>query len=191
MHSYDFAFESSRDCRSVCRMNDNMYISWIAWGDTLKGIAIILVVIVHNAGESVSDFLQCFIMPLFFLLSGFLFSPKTVKEYFHKSTRRLIVPYTAFLIVIALPYIILMAINGELFETKGKLLLINMLYGGEFLKGSFGLFWCISVLWVSYNTQADSFLPYRFRDKSVSACYCCHVLRIYIAAWIDPRYTRQ
>jgi len=125
--------------------------SRIAWVDTLKGIAIILVVIMHNADESVGDFLRCFIMPLFFLLSGFLFSPKTVKEYFHKSTRRLIVPYTAYLIVIALPYIILMAINGELFETKGKSLLINMLYGGELLKGSFGVFWFISVLWLATN----------------------------------------
>lgn len=125
--------------------------SRIAWIDTLKGIAIILVVIVHNAGESVSDFLQCFIMPLFFLLSGFLFSPKTVKEYFRKSTRRLIVPYIAYLIVIALPYIILMAINGELLGYKGKTLLINMLYGGEFLKGSFGVFWFVSVLWLATN----------------------------------------
>ena len=151
MHSYDFAFESSRDCRPVCSMNDNMHISRIAWVDTLKGIAIILVVIVHNADESVSDFLRCFIMPLFFLLSGFLFSPKTVKAYFHKSTRRLIVPYIAYLIVIALPYIILMGINGELFETKGKSLLINMLYGGELLKGAFGVFWFISVLWLATN----------------------------------------
>jgi len=134
-------------------MNDNTHImaSRITWVDTLKGTAIILVVIVHNADESVSDFLRCFIMPLFFLLSGFLFSPKTVKAYFHKSTRRLIVPYTAYLIVIALPYIILMAINGELFETKGKSLLINMLYGGELLKGSFGVFWFVSVLWFAAN----------------------------------------
>jgi len=125
--------------------------SRITWVDTLKGIAIILVVIVHNADESVSNFLRCFIMPLFFLISGFLFSQKTIKSYFHKSIRRLIVPYTTYLIVIALPYIILMAINGELFQTKGKLLLINMLYGGELLKGSFGVFWFVSVLWFAVN----------------------------------------
>jgi len=137
----------------VCSMNGSTHItaSRIAWADTLKGIAIILVVIVHNADESVGDFLHCFVMPLFFLLSGFLFSPKTVKEYFHKSTGRLIVPYAAYLISIALPYIISMAVNGELPGDKGKALLINMLYGGESLKGAFGVFWFVSVLWLATN----------------------------------------
>lgn len=73
------------------------------WIDILKGVAIILVVVGHNATQNITDFIFCFHMPLFFLLSGFTFSPKPIKQYIHKSTKRLLVPYIFFFVVISLP----------------------------------------------------------------------------------------
>ena len=47
----------------------------IAWVDYAKGIAIIGVFILHsNAPEGVIHVVDAFCMPLFFLLSGFVFS---------------------------------------------------------------------------------------------------------------------
>lgn len=47
----------------------------IAWVDYAKGIAIIGVFILHsNAPEDVIHVVDAFCMPLFFLLSGFVFS---------------------------------------------------------------------------------------------------------------------
>lgn len=71
------------------------------WIDVLKGIAIILVVYGHNCTDN--SFVQAFHMPLFFLLSGFLFSPKPTPIYFRRSVARLVVPYIVFIIVISLP----------------------------------------------------------------------------------------
>lgn len=82
------------------------------WIDVLKGIAIILVVYGHNCTDN--SFVQAFHMPLFFLLSGFLFSPKPARTYLHRSVTRLVVPYVVFLVIIALPQLASLALHGNL-----------------------------------------------------------------------------
>lgn len=82
------------------------------WIDVLKGIAIILVVYGHNCTDN--SFVQAFHMPLFFLLSGFLFSPKPTPVYFRRSVARLVVPYIVFIIVISLPQLASLALHGDL-----------------------------------------------------------------------------
>ena len=124
------------------------------WIDVLKGIAIILVVYGHNTSDN--SFLQCFHMPLFFILSGFIFSPKPIKDYFHKTINRLLLPYCSFLISIFLLDILAIIHDTNLLSWSTSLdacnaLLLKLLYGGEFLKESYAVFWFISVLWFSTN----------------------------------------
>lgn len=117
------------------------------WIDVLKGIAIILVVYGHNCTDN--RFVQAFHMPLFFLLSGFLFSSKPIKTYFKKSFSRLMLPYITFLIIIALPELALHLMKDDI--GGGKYLILCMLYGGSYLKGPYAVFWFVSVLWMSTN----------------------------------------
>ena len=86
-------------------MEQKRHIEWI---DSLKGLAIILVVLGHNTGgeNDAYHFFYTFHMPLFFLISGFLFSMKPPLEYLERSFRHLMVPYIAFLGCYALYQII-------------------------------------------------------------------------------------
>lgn len=63
--------------------------------DITKGIAIILVVIGHNYMISVPirHLIYSFHMPLFFLISGYLYKPKSVKASLIRDVRYLLVPY--------------------------------------------------------------------------------------------------
>lgn len=88
-------------------------------------------------------------MPLFFILSGFLFSPKPIKTYFQKSALRLLLPYCMFLLVISLPEFAVYLRHHDM--GGGKTLLFNMIYGGGNLKGNYAVFWFITVLWMSTN----------------------------------------
>lgn len=119
------------------------------WVNTLKGMAILLVVIGHSANETITDFIYCFHMPQFFMLSGFLFSPKPMRPYLKKSFGRLIIPYMAFLAMIALPRMVFLIIHDDMAALRT--LIYDMLYGGCLLQGSFGVFWFITVLWFALN----------------------------------------
>ncbi|MCM1138656.1 MAG: acyltransferase family protein [Muribaculum sp.] len=121
----------------------------ILWIDCLKGIAILLVVIGHNANETIGRFIYCFHMPLFFLLSGFLFSPKPYTQHLVKSSKRLLLPYVFFVALISLPFLCNYLIKNDL--TGGGKLLLRLIYGGRFLVGEYGVLWFITVLWCSQN----------------------------------------
>lgn len=121
----------------------------ILWIDCLKGIAILLVVIGHNANETISRFFFCFHMPLFFILSGFLFSPKPYKQHLLKSAKRLLFPYVFYIILISLPSLGNILINKDLIG--GGKLAFRLVYGGRFLMGEYGVFWFVTVLWCSQN----------------------------------------
>ena len=88
-------------------------------------------------------------MPLFFLLSGFTFSPKPIKQYIHKSTKRLLVPYIFFFVVISLPQLWTMYIEKNVLG--GARLMLSMVYGGSILTGIYSVFWFITVLWLATN----------------------------------------
>lgn len=115
--------------------------------DILKGIGIILVVIGHNINDK--TFIFTFHMPLFFLISGFLFSPKSPKTYLKKSAVRLLIPYVCFLLVISLPEICMGLYKADYGRLRS--LFFRMLFGGEVLKGVYAVFWYVTVLWMSAN----------------------------------------
>ena len=72
--------------------------------DVMKGITIILVIIGHMHGPLfLHKFIYTFHMPLFFVLAGYFFSPKSdIIAAIKKDARRLLVPYffVVFLLII-------------------------------------------------------------------------------------------
>ncbi len=70
----------------------------IEWIDIAKGIGIILVVIGHiSQNKIISNFIYSFHMPLFFILSGFLYKPK--EKYVRKKAKTILIPYIVFAII--------------------------------------------------------------------------------------------
>lgn len=76
----------------------------IKWIDLSKGIAIILVVIGHTFPENsyLWNFIFSFHMPFFFIIAGFLYSPKLFKTSIINNAQRLLLPYFATCIAYAL-----------------------------------------------------------------------------------------
>jgi polysaccharide biosynthesis protein PslL len=82
-----------------------------AWIDVLKGIAIMFVVLGHNplitACPKIFNIIFSFHIPLFFFISGYLFSPNTAGGYLCKKRfNSLIRPYLFTVGVISLTYIL-------------------------------------------------------------------------------------
>lgn len=83
----------------------------IDWIDMAKGYGMILVIIGHIVVShgTVYTLISSFHMPLFFILSGYLFSNKrSFKEFFIKRIKSLVVPYFC----LCIPLLISKAING-------------------------------------------------------------------------------
>lgn len=70
----------------------------IEWIDTMRGIAMIMVIYGHiDGGSYVGKFVYLFHVPAFFFLSGYLFNPSvSLGRYFQKRICRLLVPFVLF-----------------------------------------------------------------------------------------------
>lgn len=67
--------------------------------DILKGIGILLVVFNHVSwGKEVFIYIQSFHMPLFFVVSGYLWKPKSTKDILKKRAKTLLMPYYIFMV---------------------------------------------------------------------------------------------
>jgi fucose 4-O-acetylase-like acetyltransferase len=133
----------------------------LAWIDVAKGIGIILVVFGHVADSSDHAFMKplmwfvfLFHMPLFFILSGYVYKPKDDWEYVRAKARSLLVPYFAYLIPIFLVTHAkdLLHIREEFAPLMTDV--VEALYGGRLLTVSLGVFWfvtCLFLTQISYN----------------------------------------
>lgn len=76
-------------------INENQRIDWI---DSVKGLGIILVYIGHCYIPAVNDLIYSFHMPLFFIVSGFLwnnskYQTMSIRDFVEKKFRAYIIPY--------------------------------------------------------------------------------------------------
>jgi len=114
----------------------------IEWLDIAKALSIILVVLGHAGHQYLDVYLGWFRIPLFFFLSGILFKPVWIRDFFswaREKTGRLMVPYFAYGILI---FAVFNLHNlGMIFEH-----IATLLYGGRVLEGPYGVFWFITVL---------------------------------------------
>lgn len=88
----------------VLYINKHMYHSTsdtrIPTLDILKGVGVYLVIMGHlynpeQVGQGVWDWIYSFHMPLFFMISGYLFRKKTFKSFFLNKIKTIWLPYTA------------------------------------------------------------------------------------------------
>lgn len=84
--------------------------------DVLKGIGILLMITAHTLGwkHFLYPYIYTFHIPLFFLVSGYLYKPRTIQEQIKKDLRRLLIPY----ITITIAEIILVFIYEIIFHHK-------------------------------------------------------------------------
>lgn len=68
-------------------------VEWIDWA---KFVGIALVVYAHIPNASFGNFAFLFHMPFFFIISGYLYKIRPLKEEIKRSMKALLVPYLAY-----------------------------------------------------------------------------------------------
>lgn len=103
----------------------------IIWVDIAKGIGILLVLIGHiSQNQYISSFIYCFHMPLFFIISGYLYSDK--QHYVKKKIKSILIPYLFFAIISFLYwYIIERNLRGQDINPLNSFLNIWLARGGD------------------------------------------------------------
>jgi len=118
--------------------------------DVAKGVLIILVVVGHSGAE-IGKYINWWRMPVFFMLSGFFFKPLNSYSEFipflKKNVKGMVVPYFVYLLLINIFPLIVMWSSGDLPAFNKRLFAI--IYGGRALGNENGVFWFISVLFLT------------------------------------------
>ena len=134
----------------------------IEWIDTAKGIGLILVILGHLKTGYLSAWIYTFHMPLFFFLSGVVFSGAkySFKEFLLKSIKSLVIPYFSLGIVIWLFYAVVNIFVGQ----------ENGLYGSnlEMLKNFIVQehFWTVWFLACLFLTEMLYYILMKFLGKN-------------------------
>lgn len=141
--------------------------------DILKGIGILLVIIGHTFMKEIGPYIQAFHMPLFFVVAGYFFKYKPVKDQLVRDLRRLIVPY---LFVVIITTLIDFAKD---FKASGELNLhLGTLYEcgtpAWFLLALFGTKQIFNLLFLSSKRY---YLLYAFLLSSIP-CLVAHYIEI-------------
>lgn len=142
--------------------------------DFLKGVGILTVIIGHLS-EFGRQFIFSFHMPLFFLISGYLFSQKPLSKSLHNDFYRLIVPYVFTSLVIIVFYFIATILTGQQFVLRWAL---ASLWGSGAIHSSriwgdlpyigaiwflLALFWCKNLFLV---------LAHNIKNIQILGCVC-------------------
>lgn len=134
------------------------------WLDIAKGLGIIAVVVGHSGNEIAHHFIFWFHMPLFFIISGYLYNGKDNKEELKSWTIKrfyaLLIPYASFAALISM---LTLTFNFSVIEFIKQL--TKTLYGGEFLVGDFGVFWFITCLFLTQIVF--SFIEFHIKNKKI------------------------
>jgi len=157
----------------------------VAWVDVLKGLGILAVVWGHSGSKN-AFYMFWFHMPLFFFISGYLyrFKPQqTVLTYLKRKVNHLLVPYTNYLILLALMMFSVSLWKGlsvaHFWNANWKALLL----GGSLLEGVYGTFWFITCL---FFVQ----IIYDFLCRKVPSAFFkgLFVLMCFLLAYWESRY---
>jgi acyltransferase len=125
----------------------------IEYIDSLKGIGILLVLLGHVSGipATLHDVIYSFHMPLFFIISGFLFSGKApAYDYVKKKTLRLIIPAWFMGLLCGGPFIILLLL-GKIDSTEFLSRLLGTMGGYPVADNNFHcspIWFLFAIFWV-------------------------------------------
>lgn len=120
--------------------------------DMAKGIGMIAVIIGHmTVPEKITDFIFSFHMPLFFLINGYFFKEKSIKQCVWQKFRTLIIPYIATCILVIISSVFWNVLKGQdiaVIAAECKTWALAALYGSgtftHFLKWDFHI---IGAIW--------------------------------------------
>jgi fucose 4-O-acetylase-like acetyltransferase len=148
----------------------------IAWIDVARGIGILLVVLGHLDSGLSSRIIYAFHMPFFFFLSGYVHKVQGhYAGFFRKRCIHLLVPYIAFLILLA-PLELHRASHGGSGAIQKAI--TEMLWGGDHLHGDYGVFWFITCLFATQqiaNWLLSKFGPLRIAFYATVSMALAHV----------------
>lgn len=138
----------------------------LKWVDIAKGMGIIFVVIGHSESSTViPHYLFWFHMPLFFIISGFLYNAyysSNLLNWSIKISKRFIIPYISYGLLIS--FLVLIIHRDPMDFLKQ---LIKLIYGGEMLSGSFATFWFITCLLFTQIIFAIIQSKFKFRTQLI------------------------
>lgn len=163
----------------------------IKWLDAAKGIGIIFVVLGHTSiPEPLANYIWSFHIPLFFLLSGYLFGmrkPARFKPHLVGKVRTLLIPYTAFFIMLYVYYFALGSRYGEASSMGLTMPLKGFFYSsGNLLDGFFTPLWFLTCL---FTVEVMFFWIYRLFTKWYGiALVACSVLGYLGSIYLTPHF---
>lgn len=163
----------------------NSNVEHLEWVDVLKGLGILTVVWGHSGSQN-AFYMFWFHMPLFFLVSGYLyrFKPQqTGLAYVQRKAKHLLVPYVFYLLLITLMMFSVSIWKGQ---PAGQFFSDNwiaLLLGGSLLEGVYATFWfttCLFFVQISYD--------YLYRKVPSSFYKGLLLVGCYLIAYGESRY---
>ncbi|MFV0538459.1 MAG: acyltransferase family protein [Dysgonomonas sp.] len=156
--------------------------------DIAKGIGISLVVYGHTFSPFV-EFTHMFQMPLFFMLSGYLYNSKdNIKETIIKKTKSLLFPYIFFLILTNLIFVVFCRILGESYHIYPSMLIAP--YGVAL---SLWTFIAVFIACIIFKIIDRTFDNYIYKVSAVFLCFFIGVglyhFHIKLPFYIDSAFT--
>lgn len=139
--------------------------------DIARGIAIFSVVAGHIVSGIAVELIYLFHMPFFFITSGYLhrIDPQEGR-YFKRKSISLLLPYFSYLLI--LKGFSVFELFWEMVEHPSKATFValgkhtfQMLYGGEVLVGTVGIFWFVTTLFLTQ--QAFNFVGVRVKNMKL------------------------
>lgn len=148
----------------------------VEWIDVLKGLGIMAVVWGHS-GSPNAFYMFWFHMPLFFLVSGYLYqfkSQQTGLTYVQRKAKHLLVPYVFYLLLITLMMFSVSICKGQpaaqFFSDNWKALFL----GGSLLEGVYATFWFITCLFfvqISYDYLCRRISAWFYKGIFLAGCF--------------------
>lgn len=160
----------------------------IGWIDAARAIGIVAVVIGHTTQDrTVWSAVFHFHMPLFFMLSGLVFTPGPVWDVAERRARSLLLPYVAWLVIVAVLDLAIARAAGHaafLPWDRPVAAVARAVLGGTFLVGAFGTFWFVTCL---YLVQLAGAAILRLPDRLSYGIAAALFLSIYLVRhWPSP-----
>lgn len=159
------------------------------WVDAAKALALVLVVVGHPVSPAVyTKYIYWFHMPVFFLLSGYLFKPVNGWQDFGawvgKRCRELLVPYVVYLVLVTL---VRYLFASSYLYAMGPGFVWNDLQqvalGGRLIGGYYTVFWFFPCLLATQILFALISLLCRNNSRMVMAAVAAAYLLAHAEAW--------
>lgn len=151
-------------------------IERLEWADVLKGLGILAVVWGHSGSKN-AFYMFWFHMPLFFFISGYLYRYKPQQnevEYVRKKVRHLLIPYTFYLMLLALMMFSVSLWKGQSPVDFWSSNWQAFLLGGSLLEGVYATFWfatCLFFTQICYDLLRRKVSSRSLRGLIIFVCF--------------------